>query len=289
MTISMNWEETVIGRQKFIAELAKLLSGMTARDRESTLAKYNDMFDKAGNEEELLTNLGSPTRVAICELRGYIPSEEPEPESASSEIPDCQAAPDGLIEPEPIPEPLSEEPAGESPPATDVSDGLVEYFRATPRPAEPEDEPVPDPAPEESPRDGAEDGDPDTPEPAFDRSAPEKPRPIAGRIILYAAFGILVCIPVTAVLAALSLCLLALGAGLLSIGIFTVSLSFAGISVFADIMMLIGAGLVIGALGVPVAFLAVWVFLRLTVGFVNLILRTGAKWCYENEKEESQT
>ncbi|HBR07557.1 MAG TPA: hypothetical protein DD735_01535 [Clostridiales bacterium] len=93
----------------------------------------------------------------------------------------------------------------------------------------------------------------------------------------------------TAVLAALSLCLLALGAGLLSIGIFTVSLSFAGISVFADIMMLIGAGLVIGALGVPVAFLAVWVFLRLTVGFVNLILRTGAKWCYENEKEESQT
>ncbi len=92
-------EETVIGKQQFTAELSKLLAGMTARDREATLKKYSEMFDAATSEEDLLQRLEAH-RAAICELRGYVPSGEPEAgtEGSVTEIPDMPStqAPDAL-------------------------------------------------------------------------------------------------------------------------------------------------------------------------------------------------
>ena len=61
-----------INRQKFLAELAKLLSFMYEEDRQYALDMYERMFDIAeGNEQWLIQNLMSPTRQAVIVARSY--------------------------------------------------------------------------------------------------------------------------------------------------------------------------------------------------------------------------
>ncbi|NCB51420.1 MAG: hypothetical protein EOM54_06005 [Clostridia bacterium] len=271
---------------------------MTAKDREAALAKYIEMFNAAESEEDLLSKLGSPTRVAICELRGYIPSAEPEandespaaaiPGTQAAEAPAAQAAPEGLIEPEPVPEAITETP--------EPSSGSETAAEAPPNEA-PSREKVPDNAGEDelTPVSGPEGSETFGDQAVlFDFSEQEeapapaktaKPRVIGGRLALYILFGIVACIPATAVLIALCLFVLALGGVLISAGIFVISLGFVGITVFADIMLLFGAGLILAAFGIPIAFFSFWLFLRVVVGFVNLILRTGGNWCCGLDKE----
>lgn len=276
---------------------------MTARDREATLKKYNEMFETAPNEDDFLAKLGSPTRAAICELRGYVPTaeessgESPDaagPDMPAAEVPDAQAAPEGLIEPEPMPEAITESPG----PAPDAADEATAVTVTEARPQEaPAVEETPEEAAEEPPAPDSCAEEPEAagePEVLFDFAEteetpapvkPQKPRAIGGRLALYILFGIVAGIPATAVLIALCLCVLAVGALLIASGIFVISLGFVGMTVFADIIMLFGAGLIIASLGVPIAFSAFWIFTRVVVGFVNLILRTGGTWCYEHTKE----
>jgi uncharacterized membrane protein len=264
---------------------------MTERDREATLAKYNKLFDEAINEDDVIAQLGSPTRIAIAELRGYVPSAEPEPadsdvpetECTRAAVPDAQAAAGGLIEPEPMPEALTDSPAPETAGTEADLDALC----------------LPDLSEIEAVVADIEFGGSETPEPGQvsetdaapeSSGAPEAPRRRAngGRLTLYILFGVLLCIPAAVLLIALSLGFLALGAGLVAAGVFTISLGFIGIAVFADIMLLLGAGLIVAAIGVPFVFLAVWFFVRAAVGFINLILRTGGKWCYAQAGEARQ-
>ncbi len=61
-----------INRQKFLAELAKLLSFMYEEDRRYALDMYERMFDIAeGSEQWLIQNLMSPTRQAVIIARSY--------------------------------------------------------------------------------------------------------------------------------------------------------------------------------------------------------------------------
>ncbi len=61
-----------INRQKFLAELAKLLTFMYEEDRRYALDMYERMFDIAeGNEQWLIQNLMSPTRQAVIIARSY--------------------------------------------------------------------------------------------------------------------------------------------------------------------------------------------------------------------------
>ena len=65
-------EVTAINRQKFLAELAKLLSFMYEEDRRYALDMYERMFDIAeGSEQWLIQNLMSPTRQAVIIARSY--------------------------------------------------------------------------------------------------------------------------------------------------------------------------------------------------------------------------
>ena len=65
-------EVSVINRQKFLAELAKLLSFMYEEDRRYALDMYERMFDIAeGSEQWLIQNLMSPTRQAVIIARSY--------------------------------------------------------------------------------------------------------------------------------------------------------------------------------------------------------------------------
>ena len=65
-------EVNAINRQKFMAELSKLLTFMYEEDRRYALDMYERMFDIAeGNEQWLLQNLISPTRQAVIIARSY--------------------------------------------------------------------------------------------------------------------------------------------------------------------------------------------------------------------------
>lgn len=61
-----------INRQKFLAELAKLLTFMYEEDRQYALGMYERMFDIADEDEQwLIQNLMSPTRQAVIIARSY--------------------------------------------------------------------------------------------------------------------------------------------------------------------------------------------------------------------------
>ena len=64
-------EVTDINRQKFLAELAKLLTFMYEEDRQEALAMYAGMFEDAEDEQALIQALVSPTRQAVVIARAY--------------------------------------------------------------------------------------------------------------------------------------------------------------------------------------------------------------------------
>lgn len=60
-----------INKQKFLAELGRLLTFMYEEDRQTALAMYTRMFDNAEDEQSLLQFLVSPTRQAVVLARSY--------------------------------------------------------------------------------------------------------------------------------------------------------------------------------------------------------------------------
>ena len=64
-------EVNKINRQKFLTELAKLLSFMYEEDRQRALSMYERMFDITEDEQALIQHLMSPTRQAVIIARAY--------------------------------------------------------------------------------------------------------------------------------------------------------------------------------------------------------------------------
>ena len=64
-------EVDIINKQKFLAELGRLLTFMYEEDRQTVLSMYGRMFDETADEEGLLELLVSPTRQAVVLARSY--------------------------------------------------------------------------------------------------------------------------------------------------------------------------------------------------------------------------
>ena len=64
-------EVTSINKQKFLAELGKLLTFMYEEDRQRAMGLYSRMFEEAGDEQALIQALISPTRQAVVVTRAY--------------------------------------------------------------------------------------------------------------------------------------------------------------------------------------------------------------------------
>ncbi len=62
---------TCINKQKFLAELGRLLTFMYEEDRQQALNMYDAMFDSAQDEHALMQVLVSPTRQAVVIARAY--------------------------------------------------------------------------------------------------------------------------------------------------------------------------------------------------------------------------
>lgn len=177
---------TVIDRQKYVAELGKLLSGMAPQDREAVLRGVNARFDEEGDDAAVIASLGSPTFAAVSVLRGYTPPEEgasdsvpmPEPRRAKPEPKPAEPEPEEPAAPE---EAEPEEPEAESAEADEPSpvEPVPEAESTEPAepapepeapPAEPETEPEPEP---EQPEIPAEPAEPETAEEPAEAEAPE--------------------------------------------------------------------------------------------------------------------
>ncbi len=61
----------IINKKKFLAELSKLLTFMYEEDRQEAVALYEQMFDDAVDEVELMQFLASPTKQAVIVARAY--------------------------------------------------------------------------------------------------------------------------------------------------------------------------------------------------------------------------
>ena len=97
--------------------------------------------------------------------------------------------------------------------------------------------------------------------------------------ILYTLGAIIVGVPVLAVLLVLDLAVLAIGAACGAAGVSLIMTAFIGLPVVADMLILLGGGAAVIAIALVVIWLAVWLFIRMVIGWVRLLVRLGHRWC----------
>ena len=97
--------------------------------------------------------------------------------------------------------------------------------------------------------------------------------------ILYTLGAIVIGVPVLAVLLVLDLAVLAIGAVCGAAGVSLIMTAFIGLPVVADMLILLGGGAAVIAIALVVIWLAIWLFIRMVIGWVRLLARLGHRWC----------
>ena len=97
--------------------------------------------------------------------------------------------------------------------------------------------------------------------------------------ILYTLGAIVIGVPVLAVLLVLDLAVLAIGVACGAGGVGLIATAFIGLPMVADMLILLGGGAAVIAIALVVIWLAVWLFIRMVIGWVRLLARLGHRWC----------
>ena len=274
-----------MNKQRYLAELRRLLVYMSEEDRDEAVRRCGEAFDAAGPEGEaaLIADMGSPTKLAIGLSRGYQPGSIPDviPKTA-------------IVRPQPAAEaellPAEPEVTWTELPSFDVSEAetaeAVPAAKAVPEetPAETASEgaeaPAPaEPAPEaEIPAEETQEWKDETPAPAPEEPAAEpagtgavieRTMPLGLGIPLFIlVFGALG-IPLGILCLALSLALLAPGAAIL-FGAYLVGVG--GLwctSYMADAVLLFGAAFIVLAVGLLVLWLGFWLAVKIFTAYAR--------------------
>lgn len=375
----MQSEVTDINKQKFLAELGKLLTFMYDEDRQDALAMYARMFDAAPDEQTLIQFLVSPTRQAVVIARAYNARERKlqvnttardgsydegegtpdyvraisglEDEALSRkiimpEVPEDQFTlfadgihpvelgadeEDGTADEAPVPAvdetaapapaPEDAEEKAEEPEETetvtveaesvelegevdDVDAFLSDFSIAGDELSEADSADADEQPTEQTPVRVMPDASGKEPEFVFDavddlpRQTPPRPkkpaasssapavelterRAIVPLLILY----IIIAIPVVAlcvlILLVPTLFFLAMSVGAVVLGCMALSSAFGAFTIFADVMVVLGAALVVLALGLLFLWIFVWFVGGAIAGLINEIIKLGGKWCFK--------
>lgn len=278
-----------------MAEISSLLGLITDdQTRQALIAQMENMFDNAPDEERLIQEIGNPTKVAVALIR-YADSGKITPAAAPVVAP-AQAQPRRTPQPRPRAEQYR-------PMTAAAAQSPAPSFTFPDLPEEP-DEPETDEAPvldgqlsfDEQPAD--DDGYYDE-QPADDGYYDEQPGEGYGEeydeeyyddyepeyktnvflAILYTLGAIIIGVPVFAVLLVLDLAVLAIGAVCGAAGVSLIMTAFIGLPVVADMLILLGGGAAVIAIALVVIWLAVWLFIRMVIGWVRLLVRLGHRWC----------
>ena len=291
-----------------MAEISSLLGLITDDNtRQALIAQMENMFDNAPDEERLIQEIGNPTKVAVALIR-YADSGKITPAAAPVVAPEQvqpKRAPQPRpraeqyrpIAPQPAPQPAYADQAAEDAydeqPAAPVLDGQLSFDE------QPADDGYYDEQPaddgyydEQSADDGYYDEQPegdydpnyatDGEEGYYDEAYYEDKPAYKTNVflaILYTLGAIVVGVPVLAVLLVLDLAVLAVGAACGAGGVGLIATAFIGLPVVADMLILLGGGAAVIAIALVVIWLAIWLFIRMVIGWVRLLVRTGKRWC----------
>lgn len=375
----MQSEVTDINKQKFLAELGKLLTFMYDEDRQDALAMYARMFDAAPDEQAIIQFLVSPTRQAVVIARAYnarerklqvnttardgrYDEEEGTPDYVRAisaledealsrkiimpEVPEDQFTlfadgihpvelgadeEDGTADEAPVPAvdetaapapaPEDAEEKAEEPEETetvtveaesvelegevdDVDAFLSDFSIAGDELSEADSAAADEQPAEQTPVRVMPDASGKEPEFVFDavddlpRQTPPRPkkpaasssapavelterRAIVPLLILY----IIIAVPVVAlcvlILLVPTLFFLAMSVGAVVLGCMALSSAFGAFTIFADVMVVLGAALVVLALGLLFLWIFVWFVGGAIAGLINEIIKLGGKWCFK--------
>ncbi len=289
-----------------MAEISSLLGLITDDNtRQALIAQMENMFDNAPDEERLIQEIGNPTKVAVALIR-YADSGKITPAAAPVVAPEQvqpRRAPQPRpraeqyrpIAPQPAPQPAYADQAAEDTcdeqPAAPVLDGQFS-FDEQPEEGYYDEQPADDGYYDEQPADdGYYDEQPeggydpnyatDGEEGYYDEAYYDEPayRTNVFLAILYTLGAIVVGVPVLAVLLVLDLAVLAVGAACGAGGVGLIATAFIGLPMVADMLILLGGGAAVIAIALVVIWLAVWLFIRMVIGWVRLLVRTGKRWC----------
>ena len=300
-----------------MAEISSLLGLITDDNtRQALIAQMENMFDNAPDEERLIQEIGNPTKVAVALIR-YADSGKITPAAAPVVAPEQvqpKRAPQPRpraeqyrpIAPQPAPQPAYADQAAEDTcdeqPAAPVLDGQLS-FDEQPEEGYYDEQPADDGYYDEQPADdgyydeqSADDGyydeqpegdyDPnyatDGEEGYYDEAYYEDKPAYKTNVflaILYTLGAIVVGVPVLAVLLVLDLAVLAVGAACGAGGVGLIATAFIGLPMVADMLILLGGGAAVIAIALVVIWLAIWLFIRMVIGWVRLLVRLGKRWC----------
>ena len=301
-----------------MAEISSLLGLITDdQTRQALIAQMENMFDNAPDEERLIQEIGNPTKVAVALIR-YADSGKITPAAAPVVAP-AQAQPRRAPQPRPRAEQyrpmtaaaaqrpapsftfpdLPEEPDEPETDEAPVLDGQLSfdeqpadddgYYDEQPadddgyydeRPADDDGYYDEQPADDDGYYDEqpAEEYGEEYDEEYYDDYEPEYKTNVF-LAILYTLGAIVVGVPVLAVLLVLDLAVLAIGAVCGAAGVSLIMTAFIGLPVVADMLILLGGGAAVIAIALVVIWLAVWLFIRMVIGWVRLLARLGHRWC----------
>ncbi|MGI5976910.1 MAG: hypothetical protein ACOX68_04345 [Candidatus Limivicinus sp.] len=319
---------TEINKQKFLAELGKLLTFMYEEDRQTALSMYEELFEGARDEQAVIKELVSATRQAVIIARSYNARErklQVEAQSKDeSEYADDGETPQFVSTIEKIRQsvllqlsagaeegPVNAKPAAPEPEKN--RENTVPSGIEAPKARLPETETAEEPKAEKAVSDAvpAEAGEKDAAagfgeafssdiEPAAetgdrglfeeesgDEDLPETEKKLStGLLVLF----LLVFIPLGLIGAALllipTLICLVLAVASVYLGISAISSAFGCFSIFADVMVVLGIGIIILALSLLFAWLFIWFIGGAIAGLINAIIKLGARVCYKEVPAE---
>lgn len=282
-----------------MAEISSLLGLITDDNtRQALIAQMENMFDNAPDEERLIQEIGNPTKVAVALIR-YADSGKITPAAAPVVAPEQvqpKRAPQPRpraeqyrpIAPQPAPQPAYADQAAEDAydeqPAAPVLDGQFS-FDVQPEEGYYDEQPAGD----DGYYDEQPEGDYDDPNYAtdgeegyYDEAYYEDEPAYKTNVflaILYTLGAIVIGVPVLAVLLVLDLAVLAIGVACGAGGVGLIATAFIGLPMVADMLILLGGGAAVIAIALVVIWLAIWLFIRMVIGWVRLLVRLGKRWC----------
>ena len=293
-----------------MAEISSLLGLITDDNtRQALIAQMENMFDNAPDEERLIQEIGNPTKVAVALIR-YADSGKITPAAAPVVAPE-QVQPKRAPQPRPRAEQYrpaaaaaAQTPASvmsfqgipEEPAAAPVLDGQFS-FDEQPEEGYYDEQPTDDGYYDEQPAgdDGYYDEQPagddgyddpnyatDGEEGYYDEAYYEDEPAYKTNVflaILYTLGAIVIGVPVLAVLLVLDLAVLAIGVACGAGGVGLIATAFIGLPMVADMLILLGGGAAVIAIALVVIWLAIWLFIRMVIGWVRLLVRLGKRWC----------
>lgn len=243
-----------MNKQRFLAELQRLLVFMTDADRAETVRRYTELFDSVGPEGEadLIAEIGTPTKAAIGLSRGYEPGKLPD------ELPGVPAERSARARRQDTP--------WDEMPTFDLPDYIEEMMPDEPADTRPDEPERPFVLPE-LPRYAAPEENYDS-EPVVERSMP-----LGLGVPLFVLVIVGLGLPIAGLFLSVSLalltpgCAVVYGAYLFAVG------GLWCLSYIADAILLIGAGFIVLAFGIFLLFGGLWLAVRL----ISLYVR-GVKW-----------